>query len=159
MNDLNTAERTKNTVGNILAIVGMLVAVAIQMAYFHFFGLINWVDGIVTGIIAGICIIIGFKLGKGVSGKTFPIFLVVIAVVSVILGFSLGITFWVHNLGGVTIGGAFLIFFDEYLFTDIQGTTLYHSQGIIDFGIAIGIAVLIVGGKYFVQQSTAKKDE
>lgn len=161
MSDFNAQEHdhTSNNIANLLAIVGMVLSIALQMVYFNFFGIINWGDGIVVGVLAGACILAGFKLGKGVSGKTFPVFLVVIAVLTVVLGVSLGITFLVYNIGGFTLGEAFLLFFDEYLFADIQGTTLYHSQGIIDMGVAIGIAILIVGGKYFVGRSANKKQD
>lgn len=152
----NNEARTSNTMGNLLAIVGMVVAIALQMVYFNSFGFINWVDGIATGIIAGACIFIGFRIGKGTSGERFPVFLVVIAVVTVILGFTLGISYFVYSMGGYTFGEAFFIFFDEYLFADLQGTTLYHSQGVIDFGIAIGIAILIVGAKYFASRADQK---
>ncbi|MCL2204408.1 MAG: hypothetical protein FWB88_10785 [Defluviitaleaceae bacterium] len=148
MNDSSTKELKSNVTGNLLTILGAAVAVFIQIVYFNTIGLTNWVDGIVPGILAGVCILVGFKLGKGAYGKTFPVFLVLTAIVAVILGFVLGITYLIYNIGVFTLAEAFLIFFDEYLFADIQGTTLYHSQGIIDFGIAIGIAILIVCGKH-----------
>jgi len=135
------------------AVIGMVVAVVFQMVYFHFLGLTNWIDGIVPGIIVGICVLLGFKLGKGKSGKSFPVFLTFLAVIAVILGFSLGVTFLIYSMGGFTTGEAFLLFFDEYLFADIHGTTLYHSQGIIDFGIEMGIAILIVCGKYMYNRA------
>lgn len=153
MSDSNIKERTNNVTGNVIAAIGAAVALLIQIVYFNTIGLNNWIDGVVAGIVAGACILIGFKLGKGTYGKSFPIFLSFIAAVSVILGFTLGITYLVYSMGGFTLGEAFLVFFDEYFFADIQGTTLYHSQGIIDFIIAIGIAVLIVCGQYYYNKA------
>jgi len=153
MNDSNIKERTNNAIGNVFAVVGMAVAIVLQMVYFHFLGLTNWIDGIVPGIIVGLCILLGFKLGKGTSGKSFPTFLTLLAVIAVILGFSLGVTFLIYNMGGLAMGEAYLLFFDAYLFADLQGTTLYHSQGIIDFGIAMGVAILIVCGKHMYNRA------
>jgi energy-coupling factor transporter transmembrane protein EcfT len=133
--------------GNILAVVGMVIAVVLQVVYFNFLGLTNWIDGIIPGVIVGICVLFGFKLGKGTLGNSFPVFLMFIAIIAVVLGFSLGITLLIYSIDGFTFGEAFLLFFDVYLFAELQGDTLYHSRGIIDFGIATGIAVLIICGK------------
>ena len=153
MNDSSTNEPISNAKGYLLAIVGAAVAVFIQMVYFNTIGLTNWVDGIVSGIIAGVCILVGYKLGKGTYGKSFPVFLAVIAGATVIFGFVLGITFLIYNIGEFTPVEAFRIFFDEFLFADLQGTTLYHSQGLIDCAIAVGIAILIVCGKHMYDRA------
>ena len=153
MNDSNIDERTNNAVGYLFAILGMVVSVVAQMVYFNFFGLINWLDAIVPGVIAGACVLFGFKIGKGICGKKFPVSLVLIAAVAVILGFLLGITFLIYNISELTLGEAFFVFFDEFLFADLQGGTLYHSQGLIDFAVATGLAILIVCGKHIYDQA------
>ena len=153
MNDLNAEVRTSNAKGYILAVVGMAISVVLQIVYFNFFGLVNWLDAIVPGILAGACIFIGFKLGKGTYTKAFPVMLTVIAVIATILGFVLGVTFFIYNISDLSVSDAFLVFLDEYLYADIQGTTFYHSQGIIDFGISTGIAVLIVSAKHYWEKA------
>jgi len=123
------------------------------MLYLLTVGLINYVDGIVAGIIIGLCIVGGFKLGGGVAKKTFPVYPIILAGLSGLLGFMLGISMYLYRGGGRTFGEAIVYFFDGYLFVDLDGTTLYYSLGIINVGIAIGIAVLFIGGKRYIQES------
>ncbi|MCL2364464.1 MAG: hypothetical protein FWC71_07375 [Defluviitaleaceae bacterium] len=148
MNDTPT-----NTLGYLLATLGALVAIPLQMIYLMTVGRINYVDGLVAGVIVGVCIVGGFKLGGGIAKKTFPIYPILMACVSALLGFMLGISVYVYQDGGRSFGDAIVYFFDDYLFAEFAGFTLYYDMGVINLGIAIGIAVLFIGGKRYVQQS------
>jgi hypothetical protein len=142
-------DNTKNVTGHIFAGIGAVISVIVQIVYFFYFGLVDWLDAIVPGITTGVLVLLGYKLGKGVYDKSFPVFLTVVSVAAVFLGFSAGIALLIYDMGDFTLLESFLIFFDEYLAIEFQGITLYYSQGIQDFGFAIGIAVLIVCAKYF----------
>jgi len=145
-------EPPSNALSYFLATIGALVAVPLQMFYLLTVGLINYVDGVVAGVIIGLCIVGGFKLGGGVAKKSFPVYPIILAVLSTLLGFMLGISAYLYQ-NGWDIGDAVVFFFDDYLFADFEGTTIYYSLGIINVGIAIGIAVLFIGGKRYIQQS------
>ncbi|MCL1844099.1 MAG: hypothetical protein FWF79_09830 [Defluviitaleaceae bacterium] len=155
MDDSNITVQSSNSTGYILAAAGAALAVVLQVVYFSIFETISWVDAFVPGIVTGGLVLLGFKLGKGKYGKSFPILLAAISATAVVLGFSLGITLLVHGWGEgyYTLWDSFRIYFEEYLAVEFQGGTLYHGQGILDFGISIGLSILIVVGKYYYDRA------
>ncbi|MCL2383590.1 MAG: hypothetical protein FWC79_05585 [Oscillospiraceae bacterium] len=161
MNDCE--KKVSNVKGNLFAIVGMMLAIAIQVFYFGFLKFNNFADGIIAGIVVGVCIVLGFKIGKGAPKEAYPIFLIVISIIAVILGFLFGVSLSIYNYGidSLTYGEAMSIFIDVITFNEIEGTTFTVTGLFIDICIAVGIAIVAVKGFAILDSSdsSAKKRE